>query len=285
VAVHVIARGRQRLLQDQQRPPVFWCNTDSRQADGLVAWWPDPSNVSQAPLTAGTLTPRLLNPQGGMGRIGSLRGEVWNGTGSTSVYRRASQVAYSTLPFTITGWAFVRNLTAGHVLVSMADEASDVIYYAINANGSTAGDPLEAHHRNGAPAAAIAATSVAYPANEPFQFAAVYTSTTSRTIYLNGGAAIGSNTDSRSAVTGIDNMAVGVLARLTPAAALDGWVDDVRVYNKALTAAEVWALYDPLTRWELYGQPSQRSYFFLSDANSALLLRLQTEGLFVGSAH
>jgi len=31
-----------------------------------------------------------------------------------------------------------------------------------------------------------------------------------------------------------------------------GYIGDVRLYNRALTAAEVWQLYDPATRWELY---------------------------------
>jgi hypothetical protein len=32
----------------------------------------------------------------------------------------------------------------------------------------------------------------------------------------------------------------------------DGYIDDVRVYNRALSDAEVWQLYDPATRWDLY---------------------------------
>lgn len=33
---------------------------------------------------------------------------------------------------------------------------------------------------------------------------------------------------------------------------------DVRIYSRALSAAEVWALYAPSTRWELYGVPVGR---------------------------
>ena len=32
----------------------------------------------------------------------------------------------------------------------------------------------------------------------------------------------------------------------------DGQLAEVRIYGRALTAAEVWALYDPRTRWDLY---------------------------------
>jgi hypothetical protein len=32
----------------------------------------------------------------------------------------------------------------------------------------------------------------------------------------------------------------------------DGMMDDVRFYNRGLSAAEIWHLYDPATRWQLY---------------------------------
>ena len=36
---------------------------------------------------------------------------------------------------------------------------------------------------------------------------------------------------------------------------------DVRAWNRALTAAEVWQLYDPRTRWDLYYPLRQRTFF------------------------
>jgi hypothetical protein len=47
--------------------------------------------------------------------------------------------------------------------------------------------------------------------------------------------------------------------------AMNGWGCDFRIYNRALTDAEVWELYQPSTRWDLYWQP-QRSYVFLAAA-------------------
>lgn len=47
--------------------------------------------------------------------------------------------------------------------------------------------------------------------------------------------------------------------------AFDGFVGEWRVYpGRAMSAAEVFALYDPRTRWELYRQPITRTFFFLS---------------------
>jgi len=40
--------------------------------------------------------------------------------------------------------------------------------------------------------------------------------------------------------------------------------DELRVYDRALSDAEVWSLYDPQTRWDLYWQ--RRRTFFLPAA-------------------
>lgn len=44
-----------------------------------------------------------------------------------------------------------------------------------------------------------------------------------------------------------------------------GLIDDVRVYRRELTAGEIWSLYSPSTRWDLYWQ-RQRTYFFVAAA-------------------
>ena len=46
-----------------------------------------------------------------------------------------------------------------------------------------------------------------------------------------------------------------------PAAWLDCAVASVQYWNRALSDAEIWALYDPRTRWELYQPLVKRSYF------------------------
>lgn len=47
------------------------------------------------------------------------------------------------------------------------------------------------------------------------------------------------------------------LGRANWGGAWKGKILDVRIYNRALSADEVWQLYDPATRWELY-QPERR---------------------------
>lgn len=43
---------------------------------------------------------------------------------------------------------------------------------------------------------------------------------------------------------------------------LIGWVDDVKIYNRALSATEVWRQYDPKTRWELRWRKSPTLFSF-----------------------
>lgn len=48
----------------------------------------------------------------------------------------------------------------------------------------------------------------------------------------------------------------------------NGGMADLRLYNKALTAQEAWGLFDPNTRWDLYGQGDVYAYEVLF--NSAI---------------
>ncbi len=49
-----------------------------------------------------------------------------------------------------------------------------------------------------------------------------------------------------------------------------GYIADVRIYNRALSADEVWQLYDPATRWELY-QPERKLWAGGSSTPSATI--------------
>jgi len=44
----------------------------------------------------------------------------------------------------------------------------------------------------------------------------------------------------------------------TTSSSWNGAIDDVRIYNRALSRAEVWAVYDPSTRWDLYRSLQRR---------------------------
>lgn len=59
----------------------------------------------------------------------------------------------------------------------------------------------------------------------------------------------------------------------------EGQIADWRWYRRALTSADVYALYDPATRWDLYWTPSARTFFTLSAAAGRLFRSNPLTGL------
>ena len=58
---------------------------------------------------------------------------------------------------------------------------------------------------------------------------------------------------------------IGARYNGSQAQAFLGFMADIRIYNRALSAAEVWAMYDPATRWELYA-PVMPQFYVLAPA-------------------
>jgi len=112
--------------------------------------------------------------------------------------------------------------------------------FLMMAAGATAGDPVRAGASAGA-SYAFASSSTGYSANTWTHACGVFTTTTSRTAYINGGSAA-SNTTSRSP-TGVDTVIVG--NNRTGGA----WgstatviIAEVGIWNVALNADEIAAL-------------------------------------------
>jgi hypothetical protein len=92
----------------------------------------------------------------------------------------------------------------------------------------------------------------------PRHLVGVWASATDRRLYIDG-TLRASGTSSR-AFASCDRWALGYYEADTSGivAPLDGALWDARLYNVALTTAEVWSLYAPQTRWELYEPPVTR---------------------------
>ena len=63
--------------------------------------------------------------------------------------------------------------------------------------------------------------------------------------------ATGTSTGSRTPA-GLDRIAIGAQGSSSISAYFDGWISDVAIWNRSLSDAEVFKLYAPETRWELY---------------------------------
>jgi hypothetical protein len=81
----------------------------------------------------------------------------------------------------------------------------------------------------------------------------VWAADDSRTVFLDG-VEHETNTTTVSP-TGLDTSEAGRLADSTPNWEFDGPIFDLRVYSRAVSAAEVRRMYAPATRWELYSHP------------------------------
>ena len=78
-------------------------------------------------------------------------------------------------------------------------------------------------------------------------------------LYVNG-VQQASNTTATTTLRDVSDMRVFGNSNIA-ANGWDGSIADFRVYRRAFNAAEVWSLYDPGTRWDLYSVPSRRVYF------------------------
>ena len=180
-------------------------------------------------------------------------------------------------PFTMACWAWLNNVTAVHSLMCVANGASDTEYYELAARGTDVGDPVAAVSRNGT--YNDATTSTGFTASTWFHACGVFSSTTSRDAYINGGSK-GSDTVSSIPAT-LTRMSVGSLCRLNRTSYLNGLVAHPCVWNVALSESEIAALAkgaDPRTirpesiraYWPLWGDgayersESRRVYNLLS---------------------
>lgn len=140
-------------------------------------------------------------------------------------------------PFSISLWFNVPNLTSSFYLFAIADIATDNALIAIAAAGGISGDPVIAQVGDEIGSSFAQSTS-GYSANTWQHVVAVFTSTTSRTVYLNGGNSATNTTSRTPNLASLDNIAVGALRRASPLFA-QCLVDDIVFYPIALNASQV----------------------------------------------
>lgn len=156
----------------------------------------------------------------------------------TTGYASSGVVEISGEPFSVSCWSRADNDTAAHAVFGISDTAVDTTYFSIFMTGTVGGDPILVRSRNTASGAADAATTSGFSANVWHHVAGVWTSSTSRTAYIDGGNTA-TNTDSR-AVTGIDTTSFGAFILLAgPQLFMDGKTAECGIYNVALSADEV----------------------------------------------
>lgn len=173
----------------------------------------------------GTLTNSPTVTPGKVGQALSFNGSNQRVTMSTPV---------TAAPLTITAWIKPSTLSSG-VPVAILDNASTWNGFYISLSSGN----INCHSASNN----VFSTSSMTGTVSEWQFVScVMASTTSRTVYVNGVAGTTNTTSSSPAATP-DNLSVGAAVRDTADNFFAGSVDEVRVYNVALTAAQIQALY------------------------------------------
>jgi len=152
---------------------------------------------------------------------------VLNGS---SQYLDTHTVPVTAVPFTISIWFKSDSNTASQALACLEQGTS--YFHLLQAAGAIAGDPVRAMIY--ATTWSVATTTTGYTASTWTHALGIFTSTTSRTAYIDGGDS-NENTDNKTAI----NMAyfmVGAYKQSAPTGYFDGLLAEVAVWNKALSS-------------------------------------------------
>ncbi len=227
----------------------FSINYDSRQAAGLVALWTcfNQRGVEALRDPVGTYdmtpfnTPTISND--------FEMGPVVEFTVGNSEYLELDRAAVTGTPLTITCWFNSFSVTIAQSLVQIGDKDAAADLYALSLRGNAGGDPVTGVRiAGGGPS--LCNTTTGYLANTWHHAAMVCWNDTDCDTYIDGGSK-GTEAAAR-APAAWDRTSIGRSGDSTPGNYFSGRIAEVRVYNRAMTDAEVWQLYAPETRWELY---------------------------------
>lgn len=247
-----------RRLMRQFGPPVgaFGVNHDSPQAAGLVAWWPALASrgggEAWRDLVSGFDLPFV---NGGSWISTGVGGIARKFTAASTQYALNTVVPVRAMPVTLAAWyRFDPGAAANNELVQVTNSGGGQ-YYSLRAGINAGGDTHTVVQRAiqsgiGAPQT-VASDGVLY---EWRLAVAVFLSGSSRLLYVDGKLAA-TSTDACTPQSGeFDRTYIG--GSMTEGTGFrfpfDGEIGEVRIYNRALTADDVYHMFDPATRWDLY---------------------------------
>lgn len=253
----------------QPRPPQWDAveiNRDSQQAQGLVAWWLtrswDAVNCRGQDMTGvypGTVAGAVT------ARADATRGWYYNSDGAAGSY-----ILFGTgnpanpAAITLSAWILPQPSMAaanGYILGKGADNVANS-YGLFLATTSGAVSSMNAAMLANTDVIATAASVGAGKVGGGVWHLLVGTIKGSAiNMYVDGLRYTGSATTrgGETLVTSATQLRIGGQNRASYNYPFKGAIQDVRIYNRVLTAGEIQALYDPATRWELYqGGPQRR---------------------------
>lgn len=256
----------------------FTINRQSEQARGLLAWYPG----AQAQNGGAALDLSGGGFNGTVAAISSPPGPSFGVDQSGNeafVYSTALLPVNLDLagPLTLCCWVYLESSASFHTFIAKRNGAA--ANYALRAGGVGIGDGKLSFYWNtgGFSVWQSTATVCSDRVNKLAHYAVSYTAGIDPVLYVDGIAVAGSfgAGTSTALTTNADPASIGYLP--SDGEPMTGRIRDVRFYNRALSALEVGALYDPATRYELYQPIHSRLYFLpalnntrVSDFNIAL---------------
>jgi hypothetical protein len=175
---------------------------------------------------------------------------AYNFSGTNQYLQVGSAVVTST-PLTMACWFNCDSAGPSSCLVSVTNSgnAGGLTRFALFARGNVAGDPVTAiasdTSSNG-----IADTTAGYIVGKWHHGCAVFTSTTSRSVYIDGGSSATNTTSITPTLLDRTNIGVQFLQNAGGASGTsftDGLIAEVGIWNAALTAAEIASLAKGMT--------------------------------------
>lgn len=169
--------------------------------------------------------------------------------GTTQYAYKDSTFSLTAAPLTFSFWAKIATAADAGTVLCITDSVHDNDWFRANVNSAgTVGIDV-----NGSAFSGISTTATV-TTGAWFHVVGVFASTTSRSIYLNGGNKRTDTTLAIPTALNLNRTALGVLARASITGYFKGQVSDVAIYNVALSDAEVSQLATPIKGMPLFIQ-------------------------------
>jgi len=262
VRVYNYARTQQQIVEDMNAghpapgspvgSPVLHLNFDEGYGDTANDSSPQDNDGNLAggtscPQSGDSACPSWSNN----GKFGKALD--WEQDGVTDDYVEVNTAIISDYPFTASVWAKTESATNQDDLISLADSSVENVFYSleINAAGYAAFDLLDGGSSDNT------ASTTAINDTNWHHIVGVFTSSTERYLYVDG-IQVASSTTSISLNSGVDRWHIGQRADSTPSNNYDGLIDEVAIYNSALTQDQIKLLYNQ-TSAAVWGATSTNS--------------------------
>lgn len=163
----------------------------------------------------------------------------YNGFATTAYFQETGSAPVTAAPLTMCCWFYSTNSATNQALVAI-QRASDQDYFGLAIDGSRAGDPVYCYINGSGLGNVNTDTASGYSTNTWHHACAVFTSSTDRSVFINGGSK-GTSTTSRTPVS-LSKFVVGAYVSLSASSPLSGSIAEIGIWNVALTDSEVVSL-------------------------------------------